>query len=195
MDGDLTILFVGAVIAIVSSVVTYWVNHLLNLKEERIKREFEIREKGRDFFHQTYGIVASLSDMVTPFLIEENLENLMILTEEGYTMLPQKEIIKRYKETYEKHSKLWYESREKGLEVFFTEEMADLLRNFWGYAGYFYDIDSWEEKKEVIKIFGTISRQFLNKLDKLLGLTERKSRIPKWLNPKNWSRIIRSEKI
>jgi len=195
LDGDLTILFIGAVIAIISSVVTYWVNHLLNLREERIKREFGIREKGRDFFHQTYGIVASLSDMVTPFLIEENLENLMILTEEGYTMLPKKEIIKRYRETYKKHSKLWYESREKGLEVFFTEEMADLLRNFWGFAGYFYDTDNWEEKKEIIKIFGTISRQFLNKLDKLLGLTERKSEIPKWLNPKNWRRIIRSERI
>jgi hypothetical protein len=195
MDGDLTTLFLGAVIAIVSSIVTYWVNHLLSVREQRLKREFEKTEKGRDFFHQIYGIVATLSDMATPFLIEDDSDNLMILIEKGYTMLPKKEIIKRYKQNYEKCSKLWYESREKGFEVFVTEESGDLLRKFWAYAGYFYETEDWEKDKDVIKRFGTISRQFCNQLDKILGLTERKSRIPKWLNPKNWRRIIWSEKV
>jgi hypothetical protein len=184
LDVDLTTLFIGAIIAIVSSTVTYWVNHLLNLREERIKREFEIREKGRDFFHETYGIVATLSDMVTPFLMEGNPPNLTILTEKGYTSMPRKEVIKRYRAAYEECSKLWFASRGKGLEVFVTQEMAELLRRFWGYAGHFYDTDNWEGNETAIKEFGTISRKFLNKLDKILGLTEPKPRIPKWLNPK-----------
>lgn len=195
MDGDFTTLFFGAVIAIVSSIVTYWVNHLLSVREQRLKREFEITEKGRDFFHQTYGIVASLSDLVTPFLIEDDSDSLMICIEKGYMMQPKKDIIKRYKQNYEKCAKEWYECREKGLEVFITEESADLLRHFWAYAGFFYETEDWEKNKEVIKRFGTISRQFCNQLDKILGLTQRKSRIPKWLNPKNWRRIIRSENI
>lgn len=195
LDGELTTLLVGAIIAIISSIATYSVNHLLNLREQKVEREFEIREKGRDFFHQTYGIVATLSDMVTPFLIEGNLADLIILTENGYTILPRKEIIRRYKATYEECAKSWYESRERGLEVFVTEEMADLLRRFWGYAGYFYDVDDWEGNKEALKGFGTISRQFLNKLDKILGLTERKPRTPKWLNPKKWRRIIQGKKV
>jgi hypothetical protein len=60
--------------------------------------------------------------------------------------------------------------------------MANLLRKFWGYAGYFYDTNDWDGNKDVIQAFGAISRQFLNKLDRILGLTEQKSRLPKWLN-------------
>lgn len=195
MNGDLTTLFLGAVIAIVSSTVTYFVNHLLNVREQRLKREFEITEKGRDFFHQIYGIVASLSDLVTPFLIEDDSDNLMICTEKGYMMQPKKEIIKRYKQNYERCAKAWYECREKGLEVFITEESADLLRRFWAYAGYFYETEDWEKNKEVIKKFRAISWQFCNHLDKIIGLPKRESRIPKWLNPKKWPTIIRSEKV
>ena len=190
MDGNLTTLFLGAVIAIVSSIVTYWVNHFLKLKEQRILREFEIREKGREFYHQLYGVIAVLSDYVTSFLQDSN--NVMVLTEDGYVLKPKQEIIKKYQESYEKYSKFWFESREKGLEVFIPKNMAKDLADFWGYAGYFHDTTAWNEHLKFLPTFKEISQRICDDIDKTLGITERKSRIPKWLNPKKWHISIRS---
>ena len=190
MDGDLTILFIGAVIAIISSIVTYWVNHFLKLREQRVLREFEIREKGREFYHRLYGVVAVLSDYVTSFL--QDSDNAMVLTEDGYVLKPKQEIIKKYQESYEKYSKFWFESREKGLEVFIPKRMAKDLAGFWGYAGYFHDATTWNEHPRFLTTFKEISQTICDDIDRTLGITEKKSRIPKWLNPKKWCIIRRS---
>jgi hypothetical protein len=190
LDGDLTILFIGAVIAIISSVVAYWVNHLLKLREQRVLREVEIREKGRGFYHQIYGVVAVLSDFVTSFL--QDSDNTMILAEDGYVLRPKQEIIKKYQKSYEEYSKFWFESREKGLEIFIPKNMAKNLADFWGYAGYFHDTTAWNQYPKFLTAFKEISQRICDDIDRTLGITERKSRIPKWLNPKKWRMIIRS---
>lgn len=194
MNGELINLFVGALIGILGSIVAYCVNHFLKLREQRLIREFEIREKGRDFYHQIYGIIAVLSGFVTSFL-QEDSDEAMVLVEKGYVLQPKKDIIKRYKQAYEKYAKLWYESREKGLEVFVKKELADYLEKFWGYAGYFNEKDEWDEDKEIIKKFKGVSLRICDDMDKLLGLSEKKSRVPQWLKPKNWRTIIRGEKL
>lgn len=191
MDANLTTLFLGAVIAIVSSIVTYWVNHFLKLREQRVLREFEIREKGREFYHQLYGVVAFLSDYVTSFL--QDSDNVMVLAEDGYVLKPKQEIIKKYQESYEKYSKFWFKSREKGLEIFIPKNMAEDLAYFWGYAGYFHDTTAWSEHPKFLTTFKEISQRICDDIDKKLGITERKSRIPKWLNPKKWHMILRGE--
>jgi hypothetical protein len=188
LDGDLTTLFIGAAIGILGSIVAYCVNHLLKLREQRVLREFEIREKGREFYHQLYGVVAVLSDYVTSFL--QDSDNAMILTEDGYVLKPKNEIIKKYRESYEKYSKFCFESRERGLEVFIPKNMAKDLAGFWGYAGYFHETTAWTENEKLLSTFKEISQKICDDIDRKLGITEKKSRIPKWLNPKKW-RIIR----
>lgn len=187
----MTILFIGGVIAIISSIATYWVNHLLNLREQRVLREFEIREKGREFYHQLYGVVAVLSDYVTSFL--QDSDNAMVLAEDGYVLKPKHEIVKKYQESYEKYSKFWFESREKGLEVFIPKNMAKDLAGFWGYAGYFHDTTTWTEHPKFLITFKEISQRICDDIDRTLGITEKKSGIPKWLNPKKWRITRRSE--
>ena len=194
MVDELT-LIIGAIIGVVSSIITYWINHILRVREQNILRDFGIREKGREFFHQTYGIVTSLSDIVAPFANEDNVNSAMILTEKGYIVLSKEEIVKRYKESYSKYSKLWYDSREIGLEIFLNAEFVKTLSNFWAYAGYFNDNDDWEKNRDKIEEFKTISVSFCDEMDVLMGLCEKKKRIPKWLNTKNWLKIIRSEDI
>jgi hypothetical protein len=184
LDGDLTTLFIGAVIGILGSIVAYCVNHLLKLREQRVLREFEIREKGREFYHRLYGVVAVLSDYVTSFL--QDSDNAMILTEDGYVLKPKNEIIKKYQESYEKYSKFWFESRESGLEIFIPKNMAKDLAGFWGYAGYFREMTAWNENKKFLATFKEISQKICDDIDKKLGITEKESRIPKWLNPKKW---------
>ncbi len=192
---DLTTLFIGAVIAIVSSVVTYWVNYLLKIREQKIIRDFDVREKGRDFFHKTYGIVASLGDLVTPFADKANPNKAMVSTERGYVLLPKDEIIRRYKEAYDKYSIVWYAARGNGLELFLTKAHATAWGKFWGYAGYFYDNTDWENNEEAIKKFKAISLLFCDEMDDLMGLCQNKSRIPKWLNIKNWNMILKGKKL
>jgi hypothetical protein len=188
---DIDTLAIGGIIAIVSSITTYLVNHYLKIREQTIIRDFEIREKGREFFHQTYGIVTSLSDMVTPFSEKDNIENGMILTENGYEELPRQEIVRRYKKAYSKYAKMWYASRENGLEIFLTKEFVKILNGFWGYAVYFNEKDDWVNDQENIKKFKAISIRYCDEMDKLMGLCEKKSRVPKWLNPKRWFTIMR----
>lgn len=194
MDDALT-LVIGALIGIISSLVTYSVNHFLNIREKKVVRDFEVREKGRDFFHQTYGTVTSLSDMVAPFMDDETGDEAMILTEEGYIALPKEEIIRRYKTAYAKYSKLWCESREKGLEIFLTRNFVKIMHTFWAYAGYFNDDEECWNNKEAIKNFKAISLKYCDEVDKLMGLCEKSSKIPKWLNPKTWHILLRGEEI
>jgi hypothetical protein len=191
---DFVTLFVGALVGFVSSAVLYLANYFLNIREQKILRDFGVREKGRDFFHQIYGTVATLSDLVVPFKGEENDNEGIILTEEGYIALPKEEVIRRYKTAYAKYAKLWYESREKGLEIFLLKDFVANLLNFWAYASYFNeDEESWNNKKAIC-IFEKIRNTNCNEMDKLMGLTEPYHIIPKWLNPKTWSRTIRGEK-
>ena len=174
MNGDLTLLLIGAIIGIIGSILGsilgYCVNHLLNIRERRILREYEIREKGREFYHQIYGIVAVLSDFVTSFLQGDD-DKTMVLIEKGYALLPKKDVIKRYKEEYERFSRRWYKSRGKGLEVFISKKVADSLEKFWGFAGYFYEKDDWSEDKEIIERFREISQQICDEMDKQLGIS------------------------
>jgi hypothetical protein len=193
LNGDVVSLFIGAIIGILGSITAYGVNHLLKLREQRFLREFEIREKGRDFYHQIYGVVAVLSDYVTSFLQES--DDAMILTENGYVLRPKSEIIEKYQKSYEKYSKLWFESREKGLEVFIPKNMASNLARFWGYAGYFHETAEWNKNQTFLRAFKEISQNICDDIDKTLGITEKKSRIPKWLNPRNWHKFTRSEKV
>jgi len=181
LDGDLVNLFVGAAIGIMGSIVAYSVNHLLKLREQRFLREFEIREKGRDFYHQIYGVVAVLSDYVTSFLQEES-DKAMILTENGYVLKLKPEIIEKYQKSYEKYSKFWFESREKGFEVFIPKDMAKDLARFWGHAGFFYETTAWSQNQKFLVTFKEISQRICDNIDKMLGITEKKSRTPKWLN-------------
>ena len=166
---DLTILLLGGIIGIIGSSLGYLLNHLLSVRERKIVREFEIRERGREFYHQIYGIVAVLSDFATSFL--QDGDKNMVLVEKGYTVLPQKDIIKKYKEEYEGFSRTWYESRGKGLEVFISKELANYLETFWGYAGYFYEKNEWNQDKETIRGFKEISQKICDELDKLLGIS------------------------
>lgn len=185
LNGELTNLFIGAIIALLASAVTYCLNHFLKLREQRLIREFEVREKARGFYHQVYGVVAMLTDFVTSFLKEDS-HKVWVLTEKGYSLLPKRQVIERYKQAYEECARFWFESRKKGLEVFFTKESAGDLEKFWGYAGYFYENNDWETHKEFITTFKEISQKICDDMDKLLGLREKKSRIPKWLNPRHW---------
>lgn len=195
MDGELLLLLIGAVIGILGSILGYALNHLLTIRERRIIRDFEIREKGRGFYHQTYGLVAVLSDLVVSVLNEKDSDRATVLTEKGYASISKDDIVKRYKKEYEKYSKFWYESRDQGLEVFLLKEFSDKLELFWGYAVHFNSLDNWDNEAHNMEIFKNVSKIMLDYLDKLMGLNVRKSRIPKWLNPKKWRIIIRSEKL
>jgi hypothetical protein len=192
LDGELLLLLIGVVIGILGSILGYALNHLLTIREGRIVRDFEIREKGRKFFHQTYGVVALLSDLVRSVLDNEDSDKATVLTEEGYDLLRKEDIVKTYKDEYDKHSEFGYNVREKGLEVFLTKELADYMGKFWAYAGYFYSLDNWNNETENMRKFQSISQEILDTMDRMLGLNEK---IPKWLNPKKWRRILRSGKL
>lgn len=191
---ELSLLLIGAVFTLIGGIFGYVLNHLLTVRERKITRDFEIREIGRAFFHQTYGVVALLSDLVRSVLNEESSDKATVLTERGYDLLSKEDIVKMYKEEYDKRSKFWFEVREKGLEVFLTKDMADYVGRFWGHAGYFYSLDNWNNETEKMKEFDSISQIILDNMDKMLGLNEKKSWIPKWLNPKKWRRILKSGK-
>ena len=191
---DVLTLVIGALIGIISSSVTYLGNHFLNIRERKLVRDFEVREKGRDFFHQIYGIVVILSEMVTSFSEKENSENATILTKKGYTKVPKDEIIELYRKAYERSAEFWYDSREKGLEIFLTPNFMEILNSFWAYAVYFNVHKNWEDQKENIKGFKEISMKYRDEMDKLMGLSKKGSRRPKWLNPKNWLNIRRGDK-
>lgn len=182
--------WIPALFTVIGAIVGILISNFLTLRERRKMREIEIREKGREFYHQLYGVIAVLSDYATSFLQDSN--NVMVLTEDCYVLKPKQEIIKKYQESYEKYSKFWFESREKGLEIFIPKNMAKDLANFWGYAGYFHDTTAWNEYPKFLTTFKEISQRICDNIDKTLGITERKSRIPKWLNPKKWHISIRS---
>ncbi|MCW4005687.1 MAG: hypothetical protein NWF04_03705 [Candidatus Bathyarchaeota archaeon] len=175
---DTLTLLIGALIGIVSGIVSYIVNHLLSIREKKVIRDFEVREKGREFFHLTYGAIATLSDMVKPFCDNKKATEGTILTENGYVSLPKAEIIKRYKTAYAKYSLLWYNSREKGLEIFWTNKFIEILSFFWGYASYFNEKEeNWANYDAMIK-FREYSAQYVVAMDKLMGLHDDR-KVPK----------------
>ncbi len=192
---ELSLLLIGAFFTLIGGIVGYILNHLLTVRERKITRDFEIREIGREFFHQTYGVVALLSDLVRSVLDEQSSDKATVLTEKGYDLLPKEDIVKMYKEEYDKHSKFWYDVREKGLEVFLTKELADYMGKFWAHAGHFYSLNNWNNETENMKKFKSISQDILDNMDRMLGLNEKKSWIPKWLNPKKWRIILRGGKL
>lgn len=191
---DTLTLVIGALIGIASSIVTYLANHLLNIREKRIVRDFEVREKGRDLFHLTYGAIATLSDMVKPFCDNKEATEGTILTEKGYVSLSKAAIVERYENAYEKYAKLWYDSRDKGLEIFWTSKFVEILANFWGYASYFNEKEeNWTNYDAMIK-FREYSAQYVVEMDKLMGLHDDKEKIPKWLYPKQMIKKLRMKK-
>lgn len=190
---DILTLLLGAVIGIISVIVGYVANHLLNLREKRFARDFEVREKGREFFHKTYGAIATLSDMVKPFCDSREAVEGTVLTENGYVSLPKTEIVKRYKIAYAKYARFWFDSRDAGLEIFWTSKFIEILSLFWGYASYFNDKEeNWTNYDAMIK-FREYSAQYVEAMDKLMGLNDNKQKVPKWLNPKQWSKILRGQ--
>lgn len=191
---DVLTLLIGALIGIISAIVGYVANHLLSIREQRIERDFEIREKGRDFFHQTYGAIASLSDLVVSCKDTTETNQATVLTENGYVALSKEEIIERYKTAYAKYVKMWYESREKGLEIFLMKDFVKTIATFWAYAGYFNEDEKNWDNKEAIAKFAEVRDSYCERMDKLMGLSEPKH-LPKWLNPKNWYKQLRGKKL
>jgi len=160
---DVLTLFIGAIIGIISGIATYVVNHFLSIREKKLIRDFEVREKGRDFFHQTYGAIATLSDMVKPFCDKNDATEGTILTEDGYISLPKEEVIRRYQRAYAKYAKFWYESREKGLEIFITSKFIVILSYFWAFASFFNEKEeNWNNYEAMAKF-----REFSNNTSKI----------------------------
>jgi hypothetical protein len=152
-------------------------------------REFDVREKGRAFFHQIYGMVSSLSGFTQSFQVD-NSNHVLILMEKGFVITSREDAISKYRETYEKYSKLWYEAVQNGYEVFINEDLKVKLTDFWGYAIALGSNKDWNKRNASLVEFEKTSREICDALDTLLGLPEKKSRIPKWLNPREWRRTI-----
>lgn len=179
MNGDLSFI-IGVAVGFVVSLIGYLINHLLSLREKSVIREFEMRKEGKEFFKRLYGCVAHLSDLVASYYRVINSDKAIMFTEKGYRMATKPEIAKEFKEAYESHVKLWYESRKKGDEIFLTLELARSMESFWGNALFLSESDVW--KKESLNTFGMVSDKIMSTIEELLGLKRKKwLRMPKSL--------------
>ena len=79
----------------------------------------------------------------------------------------------------------------RGLEIFWTSKFIEILSFFWGYASYFNDKEeNWSGYDAMIK-FREYSAQYVEAMDKLMGLNDYILKLLKWLNPKQWSKILK----
>jgi len=192
MNSDLATLLIGASIGILGTASGYYLQYLLKIKEQHMAREYRVREKGRDFFHRIYGMVSILSGYAASFLADGS-DRIMILTDTGYSFQSGTDVIKTYKEAYEKQSRIWFSSVESGLEVFITEALSKQLATFWAYAQYLYENNDWNMQTQNLRDMEEVSHRICHTIDELLGLAEKRSSRPKLLSLKYLRLVIRGE--
>lgn len=162
---------IGAIIALLSSLSTYVTNHLLKLREERIKREFEIRKEGMEFFKSLYGHISILSEIISSYCRAVRNENAGIISKEGFIYLRPEEFYEGFKEKYKAFSAFFYDCRIKGYEIYFPVELATKLSDFWAIIYLF--SNGYEDISELSKI-DELSEEIMTIIEEILGMPRKK---------------------
>lgn len=158
-------------IALLSSLSTYVTNHLLKLREERIKREFEIRKEGMEFFKSFYGHISILSETISSYCRAVRNGDAGIISEEGFVYLRPEEFYEDFEEKYKAFSDFFYNCRKDGNEIYFPAKLASKLSDFWAIVYLF--SNGYEDITELSKI-DELSEEIMTIIEEILGIPRKK---------------------
>jgi len=193
LNDDLLILLIGAIIGVLASLLGYYINYLLRMREVSISREFEMYQKGMSYLQNLYGFLSVLFDLVDGYVRAVEKGKAQVSDASGFIYLAPKQIVTRYKTKYEEFSKFMGEEKNKGSEVFLRKDLAQDVTQFWALASYFYEKGKWD--KHLADKFDDATVKAMERIEEMLGITRRPLlKRPKWLNPREIRTIFRGNK-
>ena len=165
---DLLILFVGAIIGLLASLLGYCINHVLKMREESIRREFEMYQKGMRYLQNLYGFLSVLFDLVDGYARATEKGKAQISGVDGFVYLTPEQIANRYKTKYEEFSRFMGEEKNKGSEVFLRKDLARDVTQFWALASYIHEKGKWD--KHLANRFDDAVVRAMERIEELLGI-------------------------
>ena len=189
MNDDIFILLVGAIIGVVASILGYYINYLLRIREASVTREFEMYQKGMSYLKNLYGLLSVLFDLVDGYVRATERGKAQVSDVFGFVYLTPDEIAERYKAKYEKFTEFMGEGKDNGSEVFLRKDLARYMTEFWGLASYLYEEGKWD--RHLADRFGDNATEAMERIEELLGIRRKLLKRPKWLKPTEIRAILR----
>jgi uncharacterized metal-binding protein len=173
-NGNYNNLLVGGLIAIISAIITAIVQHLLDMRSENIKRNYEnlkreaeIRKKEK-FFIKFYGYVSIMIELLEAYKTSKIKGNTKMIDKMGFQDFTTIELKEKFKKKYEEFARFFYKEREEGTEIYFPKELSDKIAEFYAYLDLYYrNIDDEEINLEKLK---TLSESLIAQLEELRGI-------------------------
>ncbi len=187
------ILLIGGIIGILASLLGYYINYLLKMREVSIQREFEMYQKGMSYLQTLNGFLSVLFDLVDGYVRAIEKGKAQISDIDGFIYLTSAQIVDKYKTSYEEFTKFIGWRKKKGSELFLRKDLAHDITEFWALASYFYEEGDWD--KHLADRFDTVTTRAMERIEILLGVTRKQLKRPKWLKPKEIRAILRGDKI
>jgi hypothetical protein len=148
--------------------------NLLEDKRAAIKVDVERRKEAQKDFLPLYGKIVVLSEYAMSYnRCPRNRSELLFIFEEGnyrYDKLPEKEILKLYKKSYDEFCRYYIEKKAGGLEMFLTNELEDCLISFWRTAKLFCIDETKMKDNKKIEQFDQLTEKTTEVFEKVFGL-------------------------
>jgi len=167
--------FVTPAIALISSLVGYGFKHFLDMRKDKLKLEIDVRRDVKDFFVQLYGHISILTELINAYHRALKSGTTRIINKEGFPELSKEEIYLKVKQRYIPYANFIWDGREKGIEIYFSEKLANEISDYYAYIDAFYN--GKEFNVEQLKKFSNIAESVMKELEKTLGMPRKKIQI------------------
>lgn len=161
-------LFKGGVIGSITFLFGILVKHYISMKEEMIKREFDIRREEKKFFMELYGHISITTDLVNGLKRALTSGTTRIAKEDGFKETEISEIVSLFQESYLAYSKFVFSSRSRGFEVFYSPKFAEKIAMFSGQLDAVYE--NHEISDSVHTLFDKNATDITKKIESMLGV-------------------------
>lgn len=140
--------------------------------EKKSDRDLESRRKAENYYRPLYGHIAILDELARGYKrsLETGKAKVFSFTKGKYTELTSKEILDDFKKSYNAFSKFYVKKKGEGYEIFISEELKNVLVDFWVNVKSLYeDNEKLKDIKEV-DTFHELAEETTKVMEKLFGL-------------------------
>ena len=162
-------------ITLFSALIGFGFKHFLEMRKEKLRLEIEIRREVKDFFVCLYGHISILTELINGYHRAIEFGTTRIINKSGFPELSGSDIFQKFEERYTPFSSFIWENREKGIEIYFSKELADKMADFYAYIDTFHEIKEFEEKQ--LNKFQIIADGVMKELEKTLGIPRKRIQI------------------
>jgi len=170
MSFDAWRILADVVIAAVSFIFGVFLTHFLEMRKERLKREWAARREGKNFYIPWYGYICTFLELIMGYPEAKAIGKSHLIVN-GFKYFTAKKIIQHYNDLYKEFTQFLAESKKRGLEIYVPTDLANRFESILAWVDVLYEDQDWDNGDALQ--FHSLTVETTRRMEELYGLRKK----------------------